>query len=218
MKYIVGIDEVGRGPVAGPVTVCAFIMKSDIDLLVHFKNKKLKDSKKLNDKERRRIRAELNKQKLFGAVDFVISKKQADYIDKKGISLAVQKCIQECLNKLRLLGYSLDEKNTFIHLDGALNIDPDYLKKIKESHDMRLAYDVNVKGDENIPAIACASVLAKVVRDNYMIYLSHKIYDTESKWYNWSSNMGYGTKEHYDLIKKYGITKWHRKTFLKKIL
>jgi ribonuclease HII len=68
MKYILGIDEVGRGPIAGPVTVCAFIMRADADVLVHFKNRKLKDSKKLSDKERRRVRSELNKQKLAGNV------------------------------------------------------------------------------------------------------------------------------------------------------
>ena len=215
MEYIVGIDEVGRGPVAGPVTVCVFIVKRDYDLLKYFKNRELKDSKKLSDKIRREIRAEFNKAKLRGDLDFVLISKSASYIDKNGISKSVSKCIEEGLFKLCKLNYNLDKKHATLHLDGALKIEKSFIDEIKNSFGYVLKYDVNIKGDEKIPVIACASIMAKVTRDNYMIYIGKKLYDEEGWWYNWQSNMGYGTKEHYLLIKKHGITELHRKSFLK---
>jgi ribonuclease HII len=218
MNYIVGVDEVGRGPVAGPVTVCIFIMCANYDILQHFKNRKLRDSKKLSYSERKRIRTELNKAKMVGYVDFAIVSKSAQYIDKNGISKSVQKCIEDGIQKLFKLNYNLDEKNTKIELDGALKLSDEFIEKIFKKYKQKLEYTVNIKGDENIPAIACASILAKVVRDNRMVYLSKKIYDTENKHYNWESNVGYGTMDHYGLIQKYGLTEHHRKTFLKRVL
>jgi ribonuclease HII len=218
MKYIVGVDEVGRGPIAGPVTVCVFIVQADYDILKHFKNRKLRDSKKLSDTERNRIRTELNKAKLAGYIDFAIVSKSAEYIDKNGISKAVSVSIEEGMQKLLRLHYNLDKSNTKIELDGALNLTSKFIQKVHSKYGQQLGYTVNIKGDEKIPAVAAASILAKVVRDNRMIYLSKKLYDIEGKWYNWSSNVGYGTKEHFDLIHKHGITEYHRKSFLKKII
>ncbi|MEN9852611.1 MAG: ribonuclease ribonuclease [Candidatus Parcubacteria bacterium] len=217
MKYIVGIDEVGRGPIAGPVTVCAFIMHADADVLMHFKNRKIKDSKKLSDNERRRVRSELNKQKLAGSVDFAIASRSAEYIDEYGISHAVQKCIQQALSTLLRLNYVLDSTSTTICLDGALTIDQAYIDRILKKYKQSIEYSVHTKGDENIPAIACASIMAKITRDNYMHYLHKKLYDSEGKWYAFDTNVGYGTREHYEYIEKYGITAHHRRSYLKKI-
>jgi ribonuclease HII len=217
MKHIVGVDEVGRGPIAGPVTVCVFIMQANYDILQHFKNRKLRDSKKLIDGERKRIRTELNKAKLAGYVDFAIVSKSAEYIDSVGISKTVSVCIEEGLQKLIRLHHNLDKNNTKIELDGALKLTPEFIHKVFKKYGQQLDYTVNIKGDEKIPSIAAASILAKVVRDNRMTYLSKKLYDSDGIWYNWVSNVGYGTKEHYELIKKHGITEYHRKSFLTKL-
>jgi ribonuclease HII len=218
MKYIIGIDEVGRGPIAGPVTVCACIVQADYDLLKHFKKRLLKDSKKLSDIERRRIRTELNKQKFAGTFDYVIASKSAEYIDKHGIVPAVQSCIQDALNQLIGLNYSLDEKITQIELDGALSINPKYIESVFERQQQRIAYRVTTKGDETVPAIAVASILAKIGRDNYMNWLHNKLLASENKSYGFDTNVGYGTAAHYAHIKKQGITKYHRQSFLKKVL
>ena len=218
MRYLVGVDEVGRGPIAGPVTVCVFIMQADYDILQHFKNRKLRDSKKLSDIERKRIRTELNKAKLAGNIDFAIISKSAEYIDKRGISKALGVCIEEGLQKLLRLHYNLDKSNTKIELDGALKLTPEFVQKVFKKYGQQLDYSVNIKGDENIPAVAAASLLAKVGRDNRMVYLSKKLYGEDARWYNWASNVGYGTKEHYSLIDKNGLTEYHRKSFLTKFL
>jgi ribonuclease HII len=217
MKYILGIDEVGRGPIAGPVTVCAFIMRTDVDVLIHFKNRKLKDSKKLSNTERRRIRTELNKEKRAGNIDFVLASKSAQYIDKRGIQKAVQVCLQQALSGMLRLNYNLDSSTTKICLDGALSVEEQFIHKIHKKYGQKLEYSVNIKGDENIPAIACASIMAKITRDNYMVYLSKKLYNEEGKWYGWASGVGYGTKEHYEMIATHGLTSYHRKSFLKKL-
>lgn len=217
MKYIVGVDEVGRGPIAGPVTVCVFIMQADYDILKHFKNRKLKDSKKLIETERHRIRTELNKAKLAGFVDLTIISKPADYIDKHGIAKSVQRCVEEGVLRLLRLNYVLDTKNCSIELDGALKLCPEFLKKIEDKYQQKIGYKVTTKGDEKIPAIACASILAKVARDNYMKRIGLEIYNKSGKWYNWTNNAGYGTKEHYGLIKKHGLTPYHRKSFLSRL-
>lgn len=218
MKYIVGVDEVGRGPVAGPVTVCVFIMPEGVDVLQYFKNRTLRDSKKLSASERQRIRTALNKTKLAGLIDFVIISKSAEYIDKHGIAKSLQMAIEQGLRKLISLNYNLDKKNCQIQLDGSLKLSPKFLEKTLTNNQQNLSCNVNVRGDENIAAIACASILAKVARDRYMQTLGQKLYDQEAKWYNWASNAGYGTKEHYELIEKHGLSQQHRKTFLKKLL
>ena len=214
MKYIVGIDEVGRGPIAGPVTVCVFLMQADYDILQHFKDRKLRDSKKLTQGERKRIHTELKRAKVGGYVDLIVVSVSAEMIDKNGISLAIKSCIEEGLLRLLRLGHVLDQKNCQIELDGALKLHSDFLVRIQNKYQQKLEYRTAIKGDENIPAIACASILAKVARDRYMKTLGQKICDADGRWYNWASNAGYGTKEHYELIEKHGITSWHRKSFL----
>ncbi|MDI9355180.1 MAG: ribonuclease HII [Cyanobium sp. MAG06] len=214
-KYIIGVDEVGRGPVAGPVTICVFIMNKDYNPLKYFKNNILKDSKKLSDESRRKIRTVLNKDKLKGEIDFVIISKSAEYIEKNGIAKTIKICIEDGLKRLIKLNYNLDKKYTEIMLDGAMRIDDAFVEKIMDKYKMNLKYSINIKGDENIPAIALASILAKVCRDNYMIYLEKKIYDEEGRFYNFKNNVGYGTAEHYEYIKKYGVTKYHRKSWIK---
>lgn len=218
VKYIVGIDEVGRGPIAGPITFCAFIMKSDTDILKVFDKRILKDSKKLSDIKRREIRTKLNKLKLSGDVDFVIVSTSAKTIDSIGLSKVIKKSIESCLSKLLRLNYNLDKSNTKIYLDGGLKIDNEYIIKIKKKYNSDLEYETVIKGDEKIESIACASIMAKITRDNYMIYSANKLYDKDGKFYDWKNNVGYGTSKHYEYLKLHGATDLHRQSFLKNYL
>lgn len=217
ISYVVGIDEVGRGPIAGPITFCALIVKSDFDILSLFKNRVLRDSKKLNDKNRREIRTKLNKLKLAGELDFVIVSKSAKEIDNKGLSKVINSCLEELVMKLLRLNYNLDKSVTHIKLDGGLKFKAEFIDKINTRFGFVLGAETIIKGDEKVGAIALASIMAKITRDNYMLHASNKIYDKEFKFYNWGANVGYGTREHYEYIKKFGLSDIHRKSFLKSL-
>jgi ribonuclease HII len=209
---IIGIDEVGRGPIAGPVTICVFISVSKTDLLKLFRNRKLKDSKKLSAIERVRIAKELAILKKLGKVDFVIVSKSAKQIDKIGISKCIQKSIEEGLEKI-IQNYKIDAKKCEVALDGALKLSEAFVKKIEDIYKQKIKYSVHIKGDENIVEIACASIIAKVRRDSYMRSLSRKLLKEEGRQYGWEENAGYGTKDHYKMLKIYGLSEYHRLTF-----
>ncbi len=182
MKWIIGIDEVGRGPVAGPVAVCACAMP-----ITYYKKIKwigLNDSKKMSV----RARNEWYKKALEMKINYSIVYKSNIIIDQKGISYAIRSCISEALKNLKL-----SPKDCLVLLDGSLKAPEEY-KNQKEK------------------IISLSSVIAKVSRDRKMEAL-HKKYPK----YNWNTNKGYGTKEHYRTIRKYGITSLHRKTFLTKV-
>ncbi len=195
IKYIVGIDEVGRGPIAGPVAVCAFTIKNDL-LLENQKEKKLpklKDSKKLSKKQREQWFLYLHGAKTEGFCDFAVSFVSSLNIDKFGIS----KCIQKALNK-SLSDLKLEFKDCFIYLDGGLHAPKEYINQ-----------ETIIKGDEIHPVISMASIMAKVMRDNVMIN-----YAKQYPEYGFDEHVGYGTKKHYTAIKNHGQTPIHRKSFI----
>ncbi len=193
MKYIVGIDEVGRGSVAGPVVVglCLIIKhKPAIEIL-----KGIKDSKQLNKKQRNEWflklkHAEKNKI-LFCATSFVSS----EIVDKKGIIYSLRKATNSCLRKIK----TYRPESLYVLLDGTLIALDLYTQK------------TIIGGDRTEVAISAASVYAKVKRDLYMDSCSLKYAN-----YNFDKNKGYGTKTHIQAIKKYGLSKIHRKTFCTK--
>lgn len=199
MNSIFGIDEAGRGPIAGPVSVGVF--RSDlsiVDLKKSIKKTglKLRDSKKLTHKEREIWFLQIQKWKDEGKCDFNITLISAKIIDKKGIVFAINKSLHSSL-------YNLKPKTShLILLDGGLKA-PKEFKKQKTI----------IKGDEKEPVISLASICAKVTRDRYMDKISKKY-----PKYNFYIHKGYGTKSHYEAIYKYGVTDIHRKTFLKKVL
>ena len=188
---MLGIDEVGRGPLAGPVTVCLFFASKNTDLLSLFDNRKLKDSKKLTKKKREEIYNSLLKMKKAGFVNWKIINSSADKIDRIGISKCIYNSIKNNINKFKV-------EKTNVLLDGAL---------AKEFG------TVIIKGDEKVDVIACASIVAKVCRDRYMTRL-HKTLPV----YGFADNSGYGTEEHRKAIIKFGPSKYHRLTYLKNIL
>lgn len=194
-KYIIGIDEAGRGPLAGPVSVSVFALEK------RFTKKVLKDandSKKLTVKKREEIFLDMyefaKEQKCFFEVSLVSEK----VIDKKGISFAIKYGLSKSLKKI-LQKIERDCKDVEVFLDGSLYAPKEFTKQ-----------KTIIKGDSLIPVIGMASVMAKVTRDRYMIKISKKY-----PQYDFHIHKGYGTKKHIEAIKKHGISDIHRKTWIK---
>lgn len=180
-KLIAGIDEVGRGPLAGPVVTCAVIMKSDSAIDGITDSKKLTRKKMLNLKEKI----------LEDIICYAYGYANPRLIDKINIKNATHKAMEDALNNLKI-------KPEIVLID-AERIDTDIPQ-------------LNiVKGDLNEYAISCASILAKIRRDDIMINFS-KLYPN----YGFDTNMGYGTKKHYQGLEEYGETPIHRQSFLRK--
>jgi ribonuclease HII len=196
--YVIGIDEVGRGPVAGPVTVCACAIKHGVDILLLFPDSVLLDSKKLTEKKRLAIVEKLSPLVDVGDVIFGTGEVSASRIDEIGISLAIKKAMSFALEEIHAKGVS---RNSFVYLDGSLHADETYKQ------------ETIIKGDEKIPSIALASILAKTDRDMMM----KKVGDAYPL-YGFASHVGYGTAAHLEAIKKHGLTPLHRRSFLKKII
>lgn len=194
MKYIVGIDEVGRGPIAGPVAVCSFKCEPSFFDTISI-DTPLRDSKKLTKKQREKWFEFLKEEKAQGNCDFAVSLVSAEWIDKVGIVRAIQKALDSSLSKLEA---NQDLLDAHIFLDGGLKAP----LKFKNQETI-------IKGDELHPVISFASIVAKVSRDALM-----SKYADEYPEYGFENHVGYGTKAHYDAIKKHGVSVLHRKTFI----
>lgn len=193
-KYILGVDEAGRGPGAGDVfAACVYFDLKNMELVKYLK--KLNDSKKLSSN----VRNELYQIIVSNSI-YSISQSSVEKIDKCNILnatfMAMEKSVKNVISLLNIQNIN----DILILVDGN--------KKIKN---LDLNMQTIVKGDSKSASIAAASILAKVCRDNYMIKL-----DEEYPNYNWKKNKGYLTKEHLNAIDKYGMVKYHRKSFLKK--
>lgn len=197
-KGVIGIDEVGRGPLAGPVTVCAVYIENEKKVKKDIFQNTIRDSKKLTKLNRNKIYQTIrHKRYLDMKIEYAICSRTAAYIDRHGISKATQQCLLSCLRILKAKDIDIEEIR--INLDAGLVIP---LKTVKQ--------ESFIKGDERFTEIALASVMAKVTRDTHMERLA-KHYNG----YAWERNVGYGTKDHRKAIQKIGITKYHRKTYLK---
>ncbi len=177
---VAGVDEVGRGPLAGPVVCCAVIMPLN-DIIDG-----VDDSKKLSEKKRQML-AEVIKQK---AIAYCIKEISQEEIDKINILQAVKKCMVDAVE--------------------GLNIKPDITLVDGVDTNLPINAEYIVKGDLNSYTIGCASIVAKVYRDNLM-----KEYAKEFPEYAFEKHKGYGTKIHIDKIKEIGPCRLHRKTFIK---
>jgi len=198
IKYIIGIDEVGRGPIAGPVAVCAFLMKDDDFPTSQIGGKlpKLRDSKKLSKKQREVWFKFLKEQKEKGNCDYAVSFVSPENIDKFGIAKCIQKALNESLLKLTASTKNLEAFQVF--LDGGLHAPLEYIHQ-----------ETIIRGDELHPVISMASIMAKVSRDRIMAKFS-----LEYPEYGFDKHVGYGTKAHYEAIKKHSQTPIHRKSFI----
>ncbi len=180
MKSIIaGVDEVGRGSLVGPVYAAAVILKKKLD------KKKLKDSKKLTKKSREILEKYIKKNSYWS-----IGSASLKEIEKLNILNASLLAMKRAIKKL-------NKRPSRVLIDG---------NKIPKIKNYNLKYVI--KGDEKIPEISAASIIAKVSRDRLITKMSKKYIK-----YSWDENAGYGTKNHLSAIKKFGITKYHRKTF-----
>lgn len=198
MEYTIGIDEVGRGPIAGPLVVCACAVVNGFDITSLFPKGVLKDSKKLSEKVRATIASHVEKLVQEKIVMYGLGEIEATEIDKIGLSQAIKNAVQKGLDRIPS---QVIEENTKIYLDGSLH-----------AHEKYTDQETIIKGDEKIGQIALASIIAKVYRDNLMKEIACKHPE-----YGFENHVGYGTKAHYEAIKEHGLTTYHRKSFLKNI-
>ena len=208
---VIGIDEAGRGPLAGPVTVGAFgaDKKTGKWIIKNIFDGKLRDSKKLSEKQREEIYKKLIQLKNEGKVNFSFAHISNKVIDGRGISFAVRKGIEKVLDNLtpgpspksRRGELEKNISNTEVRLDGLLKAPPEYTRQ-----------KTIIKGDERDVFIACASIVAKVERDKLMCKLAKKYPE-----YGFEIHKGYGTQAHREAILKIGLSSHHRISYCKKI-
>jgi len=221
MRYIIGIDEVGRGCLAGPVTVAAVLLPRNFNFrevrLFNIRKSDfliLRDSKRLSFKQRKIwFRYIKGNKKIFYSRASIPAK----IIDKINISkaanLAATKAAQKLINR-KAASRLLLKKQIKIFLDGGLKLGEETFFNSKAGIRKRKDYKIKtiIKGDEKIPVIMLASIVAKVGRDRQMVKF-HKKYPK----YGFDRHKGYGTSRHIKAVKKHGPSKIHRLTFLKKI-
>ena len=176
---IAGVDEVGRGCLAGPVFSAAVILNEKIN------KKDIKDSKKISFKKRILLSKYIKKNSIYAVGIATVGE-----IDRINILNASLLSMQRALNKLK-------RKPSIAYIDGLF-----------APKNIKIKYRTFIRGDEKITSIAAASIVAKVSRDLFMIKLAKKYPE-----YYWHKNFGYGTTDHLNGLKKYGVTKHHRKKF-----
>jgi len=202
-RWIIGIDEVGRGPLAGPITVAAVAAKMNQEARI--KNQGIldgiKDSKKLTPWKREVWDTIIRKKFLH-----TISSVRPKSIDTRGISVSAHKAVKRCLQKLTrqlsILHTTLIHDSCFLLLDGGLHAPKIFTNQ-----------KTIIKGDELNPIIAAASIVAKVHRDRYMTRLHKKL-----PQYGFDRHKGYGTKAHMAAIREHGLSEHHRVSFCRKLL
>ncbi len=185
-KFICGIDEAGRGPLAGPVVVGAAVMPRDSKL------EWVNDSKKVTEKRREILYDRITEEALAWGVG-IISEKEIDELNilnatKKGLHLALGEVIEK-----------LKQKPGIVIVDALREIDT-----------FEIPYQSIIKGDATCYSISCASILAKVTRDRIM-----REWNEVYPMYDFEKNKGYGTAEHIKALKQYGPCPIHRRTFIK---
>ena len=201
-KYVVGLDEAGRGPLAGPVVACALCLKICLGpISTDFKE--IRDSKQLSPKKREEI---YNILVNHSDIRWGIGRVSEKIVDKINIleatKLAMRKAVKNLEKKFQkgLLQNLSDRTNfatsSFLLIDGNFSIDSDIPQKSI------------IKGDQKVFSCAAASIIAKVCRDRIMVKY-HKKYPQ----YAFNKHKGYGTKKHKDMIEMYGLCGIHRKTF-----
>ena len=194
IRYIGGVDEVGRGPLAGPVTAACVVLPEDFDVLG------VDDSKKLSEKKREELFDKIKEKALAVGIGMCDNR----VIDEINILEATKKAMAEAI---RDADSQLEEKGLSPEGTEHLLIDAVSLKDVDKPQTSI------IKGDAKSLSIAAAAIIAKVTRDRLMAE-----YHRQYPYYGFDTNKGYGTKAHYEGIDKYGITPIHRKTFLKNIL
>jgi len=227
MRFLLGVDEAGRGPLAGPVSVGVVAVPEGFDVLKEFPG--VADSKKLSEKKREKIFEMLTTRASAGDVCFAVEFESAETIDREGIAVAVRRALARGVNTLApdaalvkiqldgasapletsrlgttgtnpgasLTGQARPIDSVHILLDGSLRAPPQY------------SQETIINGDELIPIVSLASIAAKVVRDRLMVGLS-----AEYPQYGFEKHKGYGTRAHYEMLEKHGLCVIHRRSFI----
>ncbi len=190
-KYLIGIDEVGRGPLAGPVTFGAVCVPMNFDFKLL---RGAKDSKQLSYKKRQEWLCVARQLRADTDLRYCITSTNNRYIDQHGLAKAIKKTIRELVHK-----FDLDPTEVFLCLDGGLRSPAGY------DHSRTI-----IKGDDKVSIISLASIVCKEHRDAYMRRMA-----TRYPGYGFESNVGYGTQQHRDAIAKIGPCELHRKSWLK---
>jgi ribonuclease HII len=181
---ICGIDEAGRGPLAGPVVVAGFINTKN------YFNEAITDSKKIYEADREVLYEEI----VTSGCDYFVTRIDHDVIDEINILAAT-------MRGMETVAFTLKEKCEKFYIDG------NYFK-LKDNRHNELNYETVIEGDAKIFEISCASILAKVTRDRIM-----RNYEIEYPQYKFGKHKGYATPEHIGYIKEFGLTPIHRKSF-----
>lgn len=184
-KFVCGVDEAGRGPLAGPVCAAAVILPIDAEI------EGLNDSKKLSEKKREALFPVICEKAIAYSIAFGSLEEIEELNILEATYLAMNRAIE-----------ALPKQADFALIDGN-----------RVPKDIKIPCQTVVKGDAKSCSVAAASVLAKVTRDRLLLE-----YDEQYPQYNFKKHKGYGTKEHTDLILKYGPCPIHRMSFLKKLL
>ena len=188
-KFLVGVDEAGRGPLAGPVAVGVVCLPAVVDIREMFPD--VGDSKKLSPARREKVYALLEAASAAGWVRHRVVFSSAALIDQVGITEAVRQAVWEGVRAL-----APEPAGVTVLLDGLLSAPPEYVQ------------ETIVRGDASEPVISLASIAAKVARDHLMQELA-KTYPT----YGFEVHKGYGTEKHYAALRRHGLCLEHRKSF-----
>lgn len=193
-KYVIGIDEVGRGPLAGPVFVGAVMVPYDFDWTLV---QGVRDSKKLSPKAREEWYEKLDGLRKTENLDFATASSSPEMVDQRGIVPSISRALEECLNNI-----AANPATCEIRLDGSLYAPEHFLNQKTIIH-----------GDDLEPIISMASIVAKVRRDNLMKELA-----VQFPGYGFEVHKGYGTAAHCSSIRKHGLCTLHRKSFCTRLV
>lgn len=181
-----GVDEVGRGCLAGPVVACAVVLPRDFSIPVM-------DSKQCGVELRKRLSKEIKQHACYYAFGMM----EAEVIDTYNIRVATLMAMAQAISRLEI---AVD----MVYIDGNVAIPP----HLMQEYQLTCTQETIIKGDALNPSISSASILAKVYRDELMTSLSHRY-----PQYGFAKHKGYGTKEHREALRQYGASPVHRKTF-----
>ncbi len=194
MRFVLGVDEAGRGPLAGPVAVGVIAVEEGFDILAAFPG--VNDSKKLSEKKREALFETLVELSGAGLVRVAVTLKSAKEIDGRGIAVAIRMATEEGIRKLMP-----EPSEGKVWLDGSLKAPDEYEQ------------ETVIGGDGVVPAIMLASIAAKVSRDRHMVRLAEKY-----PKYDFAKHKGYGTAAHIRAIKELGLSDLHRRSFCRNFL
>lgn len=242
-EHLIGVDEVGRGPLAGPVVACAVIMPKDWDV------PGINDSKKLTENRRNELALKIKDRSVAIGLGFVNSKKIDRFNIRNATKMAMIIAVRRCIENFQEQGVGVDnigeedlpaiENRSYetgsdmtldvdsnedldralkksrikILIDGDMEIPLEQLEADFDKEGFTISQETIIKGDSKSLAIGAASIVAKVARDEFM-----KEYSKRAPEFGFEKHKGYGTKAHYEAISSYGLSPIHRKTFLKKVL